>query len=117
MSTTIQHGAEAALGLSSRHAQPHPSETTLANIRRLMSEDRKVLSKHPILKHLFDRYTAVVLDVHGNGHPTTPVEPIREFNERVNDLIVERHNKTLIKKRKYQSRINKKAAERSVKRK
>lgn len=93
----------------------NPAEVTLHNFKKLLQEDKALMSGHPILKHLYARYAAVVNDVTPFGYANTPIEPVKEFNHRVNELIVENHNKGLIKKRKYRARLAAKAAEKNIK--
>lgn len=81
---------------------------TLENIRKLLEEDRKYITRHPVLKHLFQRYDAVLNDVTQFGNPRTPVEPIQEFRDRVNEQIVSHHNKkVMIEKKRARREANK----------
>lgn len=82
--------------------EPHPglkAELTLRNIEKLLEEDKKLLSAHPILKHLYERIAAVAIDVDEFGHHRTPVESTKEFVGRVNDLLVERQSKDYVKRK------------------
>lgn len=91
------------------------SEVTLHNLKKLLQEDRALMSRHPVLKHLYARYAAVVNDVTIFGYANTPIEPVKDFHNRVNELLVENHNKGLIKKKKQRARISAKTLEKSVK--
>lgn len=92
-----------------------PEMVTLHNFKKLLQEDKALMSRHPILKHLYARYAAVVNDVTPFGYANTPIEPVKEFHHRVNDLLVENHNKGLIKKRKQRNRLDGKRAEKITK--
>lgn len=83
-----------------------PSEVTLANLKKLLQEDKALMSRHPVLKHLYARYAAIVNDVTPFGYANTPIEPVKEFHHRVNEIIVEKHNKGLIRKQKQRRRTN-----------
>lgn len=81
---------------------------TLSNLRKLFDEDRRYITRHPILKHLFQRYEAVLNDVTQFGNPRTPVEPIQEFRERIDEQIVSHHNKkVMIEKKRARREANK----------
>lgn len=83
--------------------QTHPVTRdlkTLENIRKVMEEDRKHLTRHPVLKHLYQRYDAIVNQVTSFGHPTSPVEPVLVFKHRINQQIVDHHNKRVILEKK-----------------
>ncbi len=91
------------------------NEIILANIRKLLEQDRKVLTRHPILKHLVARYDAVINHVTEFGHPRAPVEPVDMFRDRMNELTVEVINKQQIRNKKQRQREANKVAEKSAK--
>lgn len=97
-----------------------PSESmrdmaVLMNIRTLLSQDRQILTRHPILKHMVARYDAVVNDITPYGHPKSRTEPAEMFRDRINDLTVEIVNKRHVKRRKQDSRTNSKSLEKQSK--
>lgn len=96
-------------------AKVSPEAVTLHNFKKLLQEDKALMSRHPVLKHLYARYAAIVNDVTPFGYANTPIEPVKEFHHRVNELLVEGHNKGLIKKRKQRSRFSAKQVEKSTK--
>lgn len=91
------------------------SEVTLANLRKLLQEDKALMSRHPVLKHLYARYAAIVNDVTPFGYANTPIEPVKEFHNRVNEIIVEKHNKGLIRTQRQRRRSSAKSAEKQIK--
>ncbi len=92
-----------------------PSEVTLANLRKLLQEDKALMSRHPVLKHLYARYAAIVNDVTPFGYANTPIEPVKEFHNRVNEIIVEKHNKGLIRTQRQRRRSSAKSTEKQIK--
>ena len=77
----------------------HRETVRLRHIEKLLEEDKRLLSGHPVLKHMYDRVAAVVLDADFEGHPRTPVEPTREFVDRVNNILFARQSKDFVKQR------------------
>lgn len=82
---------------------------TLENIRKVLEEDRKHMTRHPVLKHLFQRYDAIINQVTQFGNPRSPIEPVTEFRDRVNEEIVTQHNKRIVLERKKANRLRKQA--------
>lgn len=93
------------------------NETILLNLRKTLSEDRRFITRHPILKHLFLRYEAILNDHTVFGHPKARVEPPAEFSERVNNLSVELANKETIRRKKLAAREVKRATANKIKNK
>lgn len=91
---------------SPRVSESVKNETTLDTLRKAMAEDRKYVTRHPILKHLFLRYEAILNDITEFGLPQARIEPAKEFSERVNQLTVDIANKENIKRRKIRSRAS-----------
>lgn len=88
---------------------------TIENLRKVMEEDRRHITRHPILKHLFQRYDAILNQVTQFGNPKSPVEPIQEFKERINEQIVSHHNKKVMIEKKRARREAIKASSKKVK--
>ncbi len=91
----------------------HPVTKDLAildNLRKVFEEDRRHITRHPILKHLFQRYDSLLNQTTCFGHPVAPVEPSQDFRDRVNQLIVDMHNKRIVIEKKRAREAQKKAA-------
>ena len=87
----------------------------LRHIEKLLDEDKRLLSAHPVLKHLYERVAAVVLDSDYEGHPRTPIEPTREFVDRINKILTVRQSKDFVKQKAYRSKTTRKQQEQSRK--
>lgn len=84
-----------------RHIQ---AEVDLQGLKNLLEQDKRALSRHPILKHLVARYEAFL-------KKEGPVEPVTLFRDRMNELTVQTLAKKDVKFKKQQRRSNSKARE------
>jgi len=87
----------------------------LTIIRTIIAEDKKAFAFNPVASQLIARYEDILNNIDTTGLPRAPIEPAKEFRDRVNELLVSTIEKRAIKKRKYAAKQASKQIEKFIK--
>lgn len=80
------------------------NQVTLDTLRETLAQDRKLITRHPVLKHLFLRYEAIVNQITPFGYPQARIEPTAELYDRLNELTVVTAQKDQIRRKRRNNR-------------
>lgn len=97
------------------HLQSLKDMRVLSIIRTIIAEDRRAFAHNPVASQLIARYEDILNNIDSTGLPRAPIEPTKEFRDRVNDLLVTTVQKRLLKQKKYSAKQETKKREKSDK--
>lgn len=73
-------------------------------IRTIIAEDKRSFAGNPVAAQLIARYEDILNNIDLTGLPRAPIEPTKEFRDRVNALLVATNQKRAIRQKKNASR-------------